>query len=231
MDNLLEVKLPLAILDIFTRGFFLVTHLGNLNAGSPLPATPLSILGLKSQFWQSDCILLEMGIQAINYVPSFLKYATKVTTNFSTFFVFIISKTYPTNPIRLFRCYCSLQAGLLSWSDLSQQCWDITMPPLQLIQHHLSCPGNFDVISNWLHGFSVPLDYILHSPSESFKHLSVPLGGHAPQAWMRRKHRHVWIADLSIRGVLNLWTSLFTKRLGNGSINRRFEWHRHFQWW
>ena len=68
MDSLLEDKLSLAILDIFTTGFFLVACLGNLNAGNLL-----SVLWLKSQFLQSDCILLQMGIQEINYVPSFLK--------------------------------------------------------------------------------------------------------------------------------------------------------------
>lgn len=73
MDNLLEVKLSLAILNIFTRRLFLVAHLGNLNARNPLPSTLLSVLWLKSQFLQSDCIFLQMGIQAINYVPSFLK--------------------------------------------------------------------------------------------------------------------------------------------------------------
>ena len=73
MDSLLEDKLSLAILDIFTTGFFLVVRLGNLNAGDPLPSTLLSVLWLKSQFLQSDCILLQMGIQEINYVPSFLK--------------------------------------------------------------------------------------------------------------------------------------------------------------
>lgn len=73
MDSLLEVKLSLVVLDIFTTGFFLVARLGNLNSGNPLPSTLLSVLWLKSQFLQSDSILLQMGIQAINYVPSFLK--------------------------------------------------------------------------------------------------------------------------------------------------------------
>lgn len=89
-DRLLKGKSSLVILDTCTGGLFRVPRLGSPSTGDPsaslsaqvTPPFPASVLWLTTRRLQPVCISLQMGIQAINYVPEFLKPATKVIADF-----------------------------------------------------------------------------------------------------------------------------------------------------